>query len=603
MKKAKFNIKAILILLSALYALSCTGTQIIKLSPTAEDMTPIVRKALEGINDTDVKIILEKGTYKFRPDYAMDQYCTITNHGNGLKKIAFLFEGLSAIEIEGNGSEFIFHGQIAPFQFIDCKNVKVQNLSIDWDIPFTFAGVLVDYNAEEGWRDIKPYRDGYNWEVKKGEIFFPNVDGFNYQYLGSTLPFDSIEKRVVHGGQDQHSRPTKVVELKNGNIRFYEKLKYYPPIGSVFNSKGDRQNDRYAPAFQVKYCSDVVFDNLVVHHALGMGYLFERTDGIKILNSGVYLNEPTKRVVSSTADATHFANCKGEILIENCRFENMLDDGTNVHGTYVVVDEILDDKTVRVELKHFEQLGFRFAEAGDVLWFIHTPHVNKASEGVVTKVNTLNERFIELSFKNNLPEGLKKDDLLENKTWNPTFTMRGCTIQNHRARNVVLKTPLKTVIEDNYFSSMMSAILFRGESYFWYESGMVEDVLIQNNHFEYCAYNGRNHAILNITPRLGETFNQDELYDRNIRFVNNTINTFDNLIVWADRVDGLLIKGNKINKVAEQGEQLCPDKPIFEFTNCKDVELKNNSYKGEKPQVIKIDAKTRTTLKNDGSIK
>ena len=37
----------------------------------------------------------------------------------------------------------------------------------------------------------------------------------------------------------------------------------------------------------------------------------------------------TQRVISTTADATHFVNCKGDILIENCRFENMLDDGTN----------------------------------------------------------------------------------------------------------------------------------------------------------------------------------------------------------------------------------------------------------------------------------
>lgn len=603
MKMGKGKMRTVLLLLATLLITNASAKQVIKLSPSAEDMTPIVREAIESINEKDVKIVLEKGTYRFRPDYAMDQFCSITNHGNGLKKIAFLLEGLDAVEIEGNGSELIFHGQMAPFQFIDCKEVSAQNMSIDWDIPFTFAGVLVDYNAEEGWRDIKPYTEGFNWTISKGQLMFPNIDGFNYMYLGSTLPFDAVEKRVVHGGQDQHSRPTKVVKLKNGNLRFYEKLKYYPPIGSVFNSKGDRHNDRYAPAFQVKYCSDVTFDNLVVHHALGMGYLFERADNIKILNSGVYLNEPTQRVVSSTADATHFANCKGDILIENCRFENMLDDGTNVHGTYVVVDKVLDKKTVRVELKHFEQLGFRFAGVGDEMWFIHSPHVDKASEGVVSAVNTVNDRFIELTFAKAVPASLKAGDLIENKTWNPTFTMRGCTIRDHRARNIVLKTPLKTVIEDNDFSSMMSSVLFRGESFFWYESGIVEDVLIQNNRFEYCAYNGRNHAILNITPRLGKGFNQDELYDRNIRFVNNTVKTFDNLVVWADRVDGLLIEGNTIEKVNDQGEQLCPKNSVFEFKNCKDVELKNNSYKGDYPKAITIDEKTKATLKDDGSIK
>ena len=50
-----------------------------------------------------------------------------------------------------------------------------------------------------------------------------------------------------------------------------------------------------------------------------------------------------------------------------------------------------------------------------------------------------------------------------------------------------LKTPGKIVIEDNDFSSHMSSIFFRGEMFHWYESGAVEDVLIRNNRFDYCA--------------------------------------------------------------------------------------------------------------------
>lgn len=596
------NMRIVLIVLSALFMLNASALQVINIKPSADDMTPIVKEAMAGINDKDVKIIFEKGTYKFLPNYATNKYSTITNHGNGLKNIIFPMEDLESIEIVGNDSEFIFHGQVAPFQFINCNKVNVKGITVDWDIPFTFLGEVMDYNAEEGWRDLKPVGGSKNWKINKGRLEFPNVDDFNYMYLGSTLPFDPVTKRVVHGAKDQHSKPTNVEMRPGGIIRIYEKLKYYPPIGSLWNSKGDRSQDRYAPAFQVKYSNNVTIENVVVHHALGMGYLFERSDNITLLNSGVYLRKGAPRVVSSTADATHFANCKGDILIEGCRFENMLDDGTNVHGTYVVVDQIIDAKTVRLELKHFEQLGFCFAAEGDEMWFIHTPHVAKASEGKVASVRTINERYFEITFEDKLPTTLKEGDLLENKTWNPKFTMRGCSISNHRARNVVLKTPLKTVIEDNNFSSMMSAILFRGESYYWYESGIVEDVLIRNNTFEYCCYGGKGHAVLNITPRLGKAFNQTELYDRNIRFINNTINTFDNRIVWADRVDGLLIKGNKITKATDQGKQLEPDASMFEFKNCKDVVLKNNTYTGKKGTIIIADETSKATLKNDNSI-
>lgn len=142
---------------------------------------------------------------------------------------------------------------------------------------------------------------------------------------------------------------------------------------------------------------------------------------------------------------------------------------------------------------------------------------------------------------------------------------------------------------------MMSSIFFRGETHFWFESGGVTDVLIQNNTFEYCAYSGAEHAILNITPRLGQTFDQSQLFDRNIRFENNTIHTYGNRIVMADRVDGLTIKGNKIVKT-DQGPNLYPDAPIVELINSQNVRVEGNSYEGDAEKIIKADEKSLSTL-------
>ena len=379
-------------------------------------------------------------------------------------------------------------------------------------------------------------------------------------------------------------------------LRFYESLKNMPDVGTILNSKGDREHDRYAPAFEIKQSKNILLEGVAVHHALGMGYLFDRSENITIKKSGVYLSKGSNRVVSSTADATHFCNCKGKILIEDSRFENMLDDGTNVHGTYAEVNQVIDEYTLRFELKHFEQLGLIFAGVGDELWFIQSPSNERAVVNKVETVNQINERFTELKFKNKLPQNLKVGDILENKTWNPTFTMRGCTVQHHRARNLMLKTPLKTVIENNKFSSMMSSIMFRGESYFWFESGAVQNVLIRNNQFTQCAYGGSEHAVLNISPRLGESFDQNATYDRNIRFVNNLIETYDNRIVWADRVKGLVVKGNTIKQTYEVKPQF-PTAAMFDIVNSSNVVITNNVYEGDKKEFVKSDEASKPSLK------
>lgn len=586
----------LLIAFMALCTFTASAEEVIVLPVTGDDQTNELRLLLENVKDENVVLQLTDSTYHFSPDHSTQKHCFVTNHENGFKSIAFIFENFKSVKIEGNGAKLIFHGRMMPFHFVNCDNISVKDLSVDWDIPFSFQGEVTAINEQEGWREIKPFTEGFSWELKKGRITFPNIDDFKFASLGSTLAFNKETKAVAHGAFDSSSRPTYVEQRPNGILRIHEKMKHYPNVGTILHSKGPKGENRYAPAFQVMASSNVHFDNITIHHALGMGFLFETTDGIVIENSQIVLPEGSSRVVTTIADATHFCNCKGHILVNKCRFENMLDDGTNVHGTYVKVDELLAPNKLRVELDHFQQYGFDFAHVGDEMWFIHQPDPSRKSVNVVTEVAVVNDRFIELVFKDALPKETQIGDILENKTWNPTFTLSNCTIRNHRARNLILKTPLKTVIENNELSSMMSTILFRGETFYWYESGAVTDVLIRNNHITYSAYSGSEHAILYITPRLGQQFSSTHLFDSNIRFIDNTIETFGNRIVIADRVDGLLIKGNKITQTFD-AEQIHPNAPMFDLINSKDVVFEKNTYKGECKTILKADKVSQSTVK------
>lgn len=566
-----------------------------------EDMTYVLRQAIEQAAEYDcVKIILTEGIYHISPTKSIERYIPITNHGNGSKHIAFAFSGHKSVEIEGQDAKLIFHGQMLPFLFEECDLVRVSGITIDWDTPYTFLAEVIAIDPNGEWREVKPKgsEEGFSWNLKGGKINFPNIDGFNYDCLGSTLAFDKESKRPIVGALDLHSDPLSVEQLPNGNLKIYERLRQMPPVGSLLSSKGDRKSDRYAPAFNFKESKNILLNDITIHHALGMGFLFERSENITIKNSQIILAPGSQRVISTTADATHFANCRGDIIIEGCRFENMLDDGTNVHGTYVVVSDIIDDYTLLAELQHFEQLGFKFADIDDELWIIQSPSPSRATTAVVESCTQLNEKLMQIRFNKPIVKRLKRGDLLENKTWNPTFTMKDCVIQNHRARSIVLKTPLQTIIKDNYFSSMMSGVLLRGESKFWYESGAVEDLLIEGNTFHNGADCGTKHAALYVTPLLGETFSSTESYDRNIRFINNVIDAFNPSVVIADRVDGLVVEGNNIVCNIEQ-EASFPNAPIFELINCDNSRIENNNYLGKSLNIgedIKADAHSRRTL-------
>lgn len=579
-----------------LWGAQCVSAlEIFHFTPNSADITQEIHAALRDAQDPEIQLVFAPGTYRFQSATIVEQELAITNHDFMPRKIVFHAHDLSSIDIQGNGSEFLFQGRVAPFVFQNCEQVTMSNLTIDWDIPFMFQGEVIDFNRKEKWRDLKPMTDGYSWQLKEDHLAFPNVDGFSYPHLGHTYSFDPTTKDVVYGERGMHSAPWRVEQRPNGVLRIHEKLRIDPTIGSIQCSMGSG-DIRYAPGVYVKSSSNIQLDGVIIHHCLGMGFLFEHADTVTLKNSGVHTHDGSNRVGSSVADATHFCNCKGDILIENCRFEGMFDDATNVHGTYVAVDRVIDKNTVRIALKHKQQKGFTFAQPGDEIWLVHQPSPDRAGVRCVTSVKRIDEVFSELTFSAPVPAQLAAGDVLENKTWNPTFTMRGCSIGKHRARNIVLKTPLKTVIEHNRFiSSDMASILFRGESFNWFESGQVQDVLIQNNYFSYCNHGAADQAVLYISPRTGKTFSQTDAYDRNIRFINNTIETFDNRIVIAERVDGLLFKGNTIRRTDTAAPRF-PEAPVFDLSNCSNVEISDNHYEGSYHQLMEADDASRATL-------
>lgn len=593
MSKSPVRLALCILLLPCLAMAEAVET--LRFSPQAGDHTPIVQAALATVDGRKVKLIFEPGRYEFHGEYAQESYLAITNHDNGLKRIIFPMDRFDLVKIAGNGAEFVFHGRVLPFLFKDCQEVELSGVTIDWDIPFYFQATVDAVNAEEGWLDVTPHTNGFSWALRGEKLDFPDVEGFSYGHFGETLAFDPEHRRVAHGAWDFHLDPKRVEQRPQGQLRMHARPPHFPQVGTVMVAKGKMGENRYAPAVYGIGSSALRIKDVTVHHALGMGFLFERCDGVTLSRCGVYVREGSPRMVSALADATHFCNCKGDILVENSRFAHMLDDGTNVHGTYVEVDEVLNDLQVRVRLMHFQQLGFQFADRGDEVWLIHAPDPGRAAERTVAAFRQLNERYSVITFNEPIGDTLSKGDLLENKTWNPSFTMRGCTIKDHRARGIVLKTPLQILIEDNDFSSMMSAVFFRGESKFWFESGNVEDVLIRNNRFDYCAYSGMEHAVLRVTPRLGDAFTEDKAFDRNIRFIGNTIRTFGNRIVWVDRVAGLQILNNTIIQTTD-APKIHPDAPMIELINCIDVKIDGNRYQGTNTRSIASDAATTRTL-------
>ena len=383
-------------------------------------------------------------------------------------------------------------------------------------------------------------------------------------------------------------------ELEVGLVRLTGSRYKLPQSGWILVAKGRNALNRLAPAIRIARSSDITINEVSVHHAGGMGLIAERSEDITLDGFDVRLPEGKGRVLTTTADATHFNNCRGVIRIVDCHLENMLDDGTNIHGVYGLVEEILDEYTVGMRIGHFQQMGYDFAGPGDQIGFVD-PAVSfyPVANNSVASLEKLNHRYYRIRFREKLAAQVVPGILLDNLSWYPEIEIAGTTVINNKARSLLLSSPHRTVVENCTFSSMDEGIIAgAGFAGLWFESGHPRDLTIRGNTFLDGGY-GRTRGAELI--RLSAADSQDEVVFDRVVIEDNDFRTFDPMILSATRVGELVFRNNLIGH-SDTYEVLNPDKPVIAITRTTKTLLEGNRFETPFENKLSIDDASRGNI-------
>ena len=544
------------------------------------DMTPFIRELLAKERDGgDLRILFPRGVYHFHPEFAFGKYHAVTNHDNGCRYFAFPLVKCRNVEIDGGGSEFIFHGQIIPFLIENSCGITLRNLTIDWQVPFTLEGRVIRRDTLCSTVEIE-VPDEFGPVCENGKLIMRG-EGWEERMLGENIVFDPRTGATAYRSDDYYiPKPDNydipAVETAPGRYELHTRfVRALPPVGTGRPCEGLFARNRGSRAIHATGSSGLLVEDVTIHHAGGMGLIAERSENITVRRMRVTLREGSSRMITTTADATHFCNCRGLVLVEDCLFENMLDDATNVHGTYVRIVELPAPGEVVVRINHPQQAGFDFAGPGDRLEAVDGETLLPRAELVVTASEPINPHYIRLFFEPVSGAELRVGDGLENMSWYPELIFRRNTVRNNRARSMLVSTPRRVLIEENTFSSMMAAILFEGDMDHWYESGAVRDVTIRRNRFLDGTYGGADFPTIFINPHQRRMV-PGEPYERNIRIEENLFRTFNEQLLRARSVGGLIFRGNTI----EQSDTYRPynQLPTVDVRGCEEVVIEDNRY-------------------------
>jgi hypothetical protein len=528
-------------------------------------------------------LVFTRGEYHFYPEQASKRnYFESNTTDVNPRNCSFLFENMSNIIIEGNGSSLIFHEQMQPFTFDNCQNITLRNVNIDWEQPLIAQAqvlqvkensIRVSINLKES-----PFR------IEEGKLFFGTTKD-NLQPWKSTMEFDRIGRFVVPQTGDWGclGRGWENYLAENilpGTIEIHFPFLRKPAVGNYLVM---RHAERLHSGIFIQHSKNIKVENVNLYHATGLGILAQFSEDLTFDRYRAIPNKAKNRYFGGGDDGIQISNCKGLITITNCEFAGLLDDPVNVHGTSVQVIDVMGSKQLKCRFMHHQSIGLNWGHRGDKVSFIENSVMKSLGTGEIASFKLLDNETFLVTFKSDIPKQLEVGDALENLTWSPDLLMTNSHFKSCRARGLLVSTPGKVVIENNIFESSGSAILIAGDANNWFESGAVTDVQIKNNVFtELCNTSSYQfcEGIISVYPEIAVLNAETPPFHKNIRIENNQFNPFDFPVLFARSVDGISFSNNTITR-STRFEPYHNRKYTFSFEACKNATISNNTFSGE----------------------
>lgn len=628
------------------------------------DSTNALKEALEDAKKSDqpVTINFPKGEYHFWKDYATKRIYHTSNTSSlsyPEKMIAILMEDMKDVTLEGNGSSLIMHGDMMAIATVRSSNIEIHDFVLDYKDADT-VDISVVGNGQTD--DNKNYTDfyipaNYNYQISQ--------DAKNISWKGETSPItgkpywevqnaDFCVMLVIYKGYDQTVARSSDKAAANPfkGVTHIEKVK-----DNVlrFTYSGDRPTDqekgntfllsdsgtrRTTGAFFYE-SENLRVKDMDIHYLSGFGWLTQMCKDVEFNNVDFLPRYGSGKFTTSNADQLHVAGCGGYFNVIDCNFSIAHDDPINIHGSYMRVQEVIDNQTVRVAYINGQQGGFQQFHPGDeVLFYSRTyleaadgvpedkPVVVKSSIGPGEEYNgsKLDMRNEVITFEKPLSEetlndlrqtiqvGSEKQALYvaENITYTPEVVIRGNHMKSIPTRGILCTTRKPVIIEDNVFDNMaMANIFLSNDADYWYESGPIRNMIIRNNEFfirptgqaEWGDVSGvfidpvmvRPNAGTPVPPKKGNSS-----IHKNIAIEENTFHMANDNVVTANSVDTLTIKDNtivrddpKLGLTLSLNEEMgvgktqilktnatekTLSKDLFRFNNCKNVTIEGNHY-------------------------
>lgn len=487
------------------------------------------------------------------------------------------------LTIVADGVELIIQSPNRALGFVNCSNITLQGLTIDYD-PQLYRQGTVETVVNSSTFRVRLH-EGYPQTLT-------NQATSGIIYEAATLRMKQLTNTIY---QADATTTESLPQVEGGLFTFTSNSAVNNLVVGDHVSFTEPINIPHA--FYLEGCRDMLVTGVTIHGSPSFGTLCwngERItfDGVDVVPGRTPLRATIPRLLSSNADGLHFKHAHGQIRIINCNLAYNGDDSIILTSSYCPIIQKTAANTVVVAVKATAEK----LTVGDRL-YLYNPATGlreSATIQAVSQVTSLTRQQIWDMITPLFPQAR-----LQGTTFNRAFQLTLSTsvvtpvggwlgnregdssdfevasnrIENTRARGILIKAS-NGIVRDNYiFNTFLAGIQLRPEPVIWMEGDFAENVVIQDNELRRCAIarSGGN-APINITSEDGINWVSGSRHS-NISIIRNQFFNSPSASIYVQNADGVKIRSNQFTTTHNFTGQTPTYSSVIQLQNVDNVEI------------------------------
>lgn len=467
------------------------------------------------------------------------RYVALRAHDTPEFRVFALIKNKKNITIDFGGATLVMHGKIQPFLIDSSENITLKNCNVTYARP-PYTEMLITEVTPEGAKirlnehcpcrvaegKLIPCCDEWsNEKLNYNYCFYQVFDPETCQGRGIALgvmgdhivkepdyPFDPQWRFTVEEGEDGL--------LLKGNLP-----PYYQP-GRVLVIAHEKRSLSNVFAIDTK---NLRLENYRILSGWGMGLYTYRTENIFLDGFRLFRDERSPCIVANAADALHSFGTSGVFEIRNSVFGGMIDDAINIHSNFRTVEHVCGNE-IYSHLASCEKQAADLYRVGDEIAVYRGKTLEEVARYRIVAIEDA-ENSIK-KFTVDRPVGAHVDgDLIENLTANCDVIIENCRFGKANS-HLRLQSRGKFVLRN---CETELPLLLSGDASFWFESGPVTDLTVEN-----CRFVGER-AKVSIVSEVFPT-EKAPYYHRNLKILNCQFDT--DAPLNGGYADGIVFRGN-----------------------------------------------------------